>query len=105
MAAGTHLRHGTATTTTSLVTASIPDPERAVRALYELVDDGLLAGINLEGPWLSPRKCGAHDRALLRAPTRCDIERLQTAARERCGTHLFNAMRALHHHEPEETPP
>ncbi len=38
-------------------------------ALASLADDGLVAGIHLEGPWLSPRRAGAHDRSQLVDPT------------------------------------
>ena len=40
----------------------------SVARLAALVDDGLLAGIHLEGPWLSPRYAGAHDPDLLTDP-------------------------------------
>lgn len=63
-----HRNHGTTTMMASLVTASVPILERAVAGLADLVDDGLLAGLHLEGPWLSRRYCGAHDARLLRAP-------------------------------------
>ncbi|MBA2767751.1 MAG: amidohydrolase family protein, partial [Sporichthyaceae bacterium] len=49
-----HLRHGTTTTMASLVSASPSDLERSVALLADLVEQGVLAGIHLEGPWLSP---------------------------------------------------
>ena len=49
-----------------------------------LVDDGLLAGIHLEGPWLSPRHAGAHDPALLATPSAELVDRLVEAG----GGHL-----------------
>ena len=48
-----HRRHGTTTLVASLVTAG---PAELLRQVGELADDvraGLLAGIHLEGPWLS----------------------------------------------------
>ena len=108
----------------------------------------MVAGIHLEGPWLSTAHCGAHDRTQMRDPTPAEIDALLTAgdgtirmvtlAPERpggddaiarlvdagvvvavghtdatyaqtrhaielgatVGTHLFNAMRPLHHREP-----
>ncbi|MDV6012897.1 N-acetylglucosamine-6-phosphate deacetylase [Haloechinothrix sp. LS1_15] len=80
-AAGVHRAHGTTSTVASLVTAPLDELERAVRALAELVDDGLLAGIHLEGPWLSASHCGAHDPALLRPPRADEVERLLAAGR------------------------
>ncbi|MFZ1179849.1 MAG: amidohydrolase family protein, partial [Mycobacterium sp.] len=52
-AAGFHLRHGTTTTLASLVTASPPELLAGVRALAEATQQGTVAGIHLEGPWLS----------------------------------------------------
>jgi N-acetylglucosamine-6-phosphate deacetylase len=143
-----HQRHGTTTLIASLVTAS-PDGLLAdVRALADRVAAGDLAGIHLEGPWLSERRCGAHDVGLLRDPDPAEVAgvlgiaggaiRMVTVAPERpgaldairavvdagavaavghtdatydvvraaigagatAGTHLFNAMRPVHHREP-----
>ena len=67
---------GTTTTMASLVTAAPEVLEREVAALRDLVDDGELAGLHLEGPWLSAARCGAHDPGLLRPPDRGEVERL-----------------------------
>ena len=147
-AAALHLRHGTTTSMASLVTADIAALERQITALADLVEGGILAGIHLEGPWLSPAHRGAHDPDLLRPADRASVQRLLTAGRgairmvtiapeidggidaihqildagavaaightdatydqtrqaldagARVGTHLFNAMRAVHHREP-----
>jgi len=40
---------------------------------------GVVAGLHLEGPWLSPRRCGAHDPAVLRPPYLPDVRRLLAA--------------------------
>ena len=39
----------------------VPELVEQVAALRELVTDGLIAGIHLEGPFLSAARCGAHD--------------------------------------------
>jgi N-acetylglucosamine-6-phosphate deacetylase len=56
-----HLRQGTTTLLGSLVSAPADVLERRVRALLPLVSSGHLAGIHLEGPFLSAVRCGAQD--------------------------------------------
>ncbi len=80
-AAALHLHHGTTTTMASLVTAELSELERQVTALADLIEDGTLVGIHLEGPWLSPTHRGAHDPSLLRAPDRASVGRLLQAGR------------------------
>ncbi len=151
-AARFHRRHGTSTTLASLLTAAPDALLRSVRALAQSTRRGLVAGIHLEGPWLSARYCGAHDRDQLRDPDHAEIDsllaagdgtiRMVTLAPERpggidavkrfvdagvvvavghtdasydqvrtavdagatVGTHLFNAMRPVHHREPGPVP-
>lgn len=76
LAAAFHLSRGTTTLVASLVTASPEALREQVSALLPLVADGTLAGIHLEGPWISPVQCGAHDVAQLRAPEAGEIEAL-----------------------------
>ncbi|HEY0636493.1 MAG TPA: N-acetylglucosamine-6-phosphate deacetylase [Pseudonocardiaceae bacterium] len=76
-----HRAHGTTTMLASLVTAPLGELARATAALAELVTDGLIAGVHLEGPFLAAARCGAHDPALLRPPARDDLERLLAAGR------------------------
>ena len=76
-----HRGHGTTTMVASLVTAELPALETAVSALADVADDGLLAGIHLEGPWLSPARAGAHAVRLLRHPDPHEVDRLLRAAR------------------------
>ncbi|GAB91661.1 N-acetylglucosamine-6-phosphate deacetylase [Gordonia rhizosphera] len=147
-AAAFHQVHGTTTTVASLVSAGPSALLAQVRDLGELVADGVIAGIHLEGPWLSHSRCGAHDPTVLRPPDPEEIDRVLRAgagtismvtiapeldgaldaiarfadagvvvavghteatyeqtraaigAGARVGTHLFNAMRPLHHREP-----
>jgi N-acetylglucosamine-6-phosphate deacetylase len=143
-----HRSHGTTTLMASLVTAPLTQLEKAVAALAALVQEGVLAGIHLEGPWLSPDHRGAHAEDLLLAPEPAAVDRLMLAGRgtvrmvtiapelegglaairqitgygavaamghtgasydlareaiaagATAGTHVFNAMRPLHHREP-----
>jgi N-acetylglucosamine-6-phosphate deacetylase len=77
----THRAHGTTTMLASLVTAQ-PGPLAAqVAALAPLVESGELAGIHLEGPWLSPRRKGAHDHSALRPPDPAEVRALLDAGR------------------------
>ncbi|GFG72979.1 N-acetylglucosamine-6-phosphate deacetylase [Mycobacterium botniense] len=77
-AAAFHLRHGTTTTMASLLTASRQNLLATVRTLAEATRQGVVAGIHLEGPWLSPAHCGAHDRGQLRDPEPDEIDTVLT---------------------------
>lgn len=72
-AAATHLAHGTTSIVASLVTATTDDLLAQLAALAPAVADGTIAGVHLEGPWISPHQCGAHDINLLRAPDPAEI--------------------------------
>ncbi|MBB2900570.1 N-acetylglucosamine-6-phosphate deacetylase [Kineococcus radiotolerans] len=74
--AATHRAHGTTTLVASLVTRPVDELAATLAAYADLVADGLLAGVHLEGPWLSPAHHGAHDPALLRDPEPADLDRL-----------------------------
>ncbi|TDC01446.1 N-acetylglucosamine-6-phosphate deacetylase [Nonomuraea longispora] len=76
-----HRRHGTTTTMASLVTDSPDRLVRAASALAELCEEGLLAGIHFEGPYISRARCGAHDPTLLREPSPQEFAELVKAGR------------------------
>jgi N-acetylglucosamine-6-phosphate deacetylase len=71
-----HRRHGTTTMLASLVTASRKDTLNQATGLAPLVHSGELAGLHLEGPYLSTARCGAHDPAHLRDPDPAEIAEL-----------------------------
>ncbi|MGE3809965.1 MAG: N-acetylglucosamine-6-phosphate deacetylase [Candidatus Nanopelagicales bacterium] len=75
-AARAHAAHGTTTIVASLVTGPRERIRREIGALTPLVQDGVLAGIHLEGPWLSHHQCGAHDPQQLRAPAHDEVDEL-----------------------------
>jgi N-acetylglucosamine-6-phosphate deacetylase len=60
-AAEHHLSHGTTTSVASLVSAPADELRARITALLPLVRSGVLAGIHLEGPFLSVARCGAQD--------------------------------------------
>ncbi|MEZ0491529.1 N-acetylglucosamine-6-phosphate deacetylase [Kineococcus sp. TBRC 1896] len=74
--AATHRAHGTTTLVASLVTSPLDELAATLDALAGLVADGELAGVHLEGPWLSPDHRGAHAPGLLRDPDPADLDRL-----------------------------
>jgi len=78
-AADFHLRHGTTTTLASLVTTSPVELIAAVRMLAGATRDATIAGIHLEGPWLSRARCGAHDPDQVRPPNPAEIDALLDA--------------------------
>ncbi|MGF1432267.1 N-acetylglucosamine-6-phosphate deacetylase [Kitasatospora sp. LaBMicrA B282] len=80
-AARTHLEHGTTTTIASTVTGEIDEVCRQAAVLSELVEDGVLAGVHFEGPFISPGRCGAHRPDLLRDPDPALVRKLVDAAR------------------------
>lgn len=75
-----HRASGTGVVVASLMTAPLDLLEAQVRTLVPLVQEGTLAGLHLEGPWLSPRHAGAHDEQSLTVPRTEDVERLLAAA-------------------------
>ncbi|MFE0188795.1 N-acetylglucosamine-6-phosphate deacetylase [Streptomyces sp. NPDC059008] len=77
----THRRHGTTSMLASTVTGELGELARQAGVLAELVQQGELAGIHFEGPFISPHRCGAHQPGLLRDPDPADVRRLVDAAR------------------------
>jgi len=78
--AATHRAHGTTTLVASLVSRPVAELRETIAALADLVGDGVLAGVHLEGPWLSPAHRGAHDPRLLVDPAAADVEDLLSTA-------------------------
>jgi N-acetylglucosamine-6-phosphate deacetylase len=80
-AAEFHARRGTTSIVASLVTAPLAELERRAALLADLAADGVIAGIHLEGPFLSAARCGAQDPRYLIPPDRAALARLIDAAR------------------------
>ncbi|MBB2742351.1 UNVERIFIED_ORG: N-acetylglucosamine-6-phosphate deacetylase [Microbispora rosea subsp. rosea] len=80
-AAALHLSRGSTTLVASLVTAAPDTLARAASALAELCEQGLLAGIHFEGPYIARSRCGAHEPALLREPDVAEFRALVKAGR------------------------
>jgi len=74
-----HRRHGTTTMLASLVSEPVRTLVNQLAALRELVEDGELAGIHLEGPFIAAARCGAHDPAVLLEPDTATVDALLRA--------------------------
>ena len=77
----THRLHGTTTVVASTVTGDMDFLAQRAGLLSELAEQGDLAGIHFEGPFISPCRKGAHSEALLREPDPADVRKLVDAAR------------------------
>ncbi|MEU7886051.1 N-acetylglucosamine-6-phosphate deacetylase [Microbispora bryophytorum] len=80
-AAALHLSRGSTTLMASLVTAAPDTLTRAASALADLCEQGLLAGIHFEGPYIARSRCGAHEPTLLREPDVAEFRPLVKAGR------------------------
>lgn len=74
-----HRRHGTTTMLASLVSDPVDILREQVAALREIVQDGEIAGIHLEGPFISKARCGAHDPETLLEPDTGTVDKLLRA--------------------------
>jgi len=79
-AADHHHASGTTTLVGSLVSAPAETLVQGAQALAALVHEGRLAGIHLEGPFLSTARCGAQDPTALVDADPGLVERLAEAA-------------------------
>ncbi|WP_409237814.1 N-acetylglucosamine-6-phosphate deacetylase [Streptomyces sp. PA5.6] len=77
----THRLHGTTTVVASTVTGEMDFLAQRAGLLSELAEQGDLAGIHFEGPFISPCRKGAHSEGLLRHPDPADVRKLLDAAR------------------------
>lgn len=77
----THRAHGTTTLVASTVTGEMEFLTARAGLLSELTEQGDLAGIHFEGPFISPCRKGAHSEALLRDPHPADVAALLDASR------------------------
>ncbi|MFF4491813.1 N-acetylglucosamine-6-phosphate deacetylase [Streptomyces sp. NPDC001544] len=82
-AVDTHRRHGTTTLVASTVTDETDVLARQAGLLSELAEQGDIAGIHFEGPFISPCRKGAHSVELLRDPDPAEVRKLLDAARGR----------------------
>lgn len=77
----THRTHGTTTLVASTVTGDMDTLTAQAGLLSELAEQGDIAGVHFEGPFISPCRKGAHSEALLRDPHPTDVRKLIDAAR------------------------
>lgn len=76
-----HRAHGSTSLFASLVTNTIDSMCAQLELLAGFVERGELAGVHLEGPFLSEARCGAHPVPLLRDPDPRSVDRLLEAGR------------------------
>lgn len=79
-AAAHHRSRGTTTLVASIATGRPDDTVAALTRLRPLTSDGTLAGLHLEGPWLSPARRGAHRMDMLHAPDPLEVDAYLAAA-------------------------
>ncbi|NNN36098.1 N-acetylglucosamine-6-phosphate deacetylase [Streptomyces sp. S3(2020)] len=77
----THRLHGTTTLVASTVTGDMDFLAQRAGLLSELAEQGDVAGIHFEGPFISPCRKGAHSEELLRDPDPAEVRKLIDAAR------------------------
>jgi len=75
-----HLNNGTTTLFASLVSEDAATLESQVRQLGSVLPLLTIAGIHLEGPWISAKFNGAHDPGSLRAPDLSEVKNLLDAS-------------------------
>lgn len=75
----THRAGGTVAGLASLVTEPIENLIAQIKRLVPFAQRNEIAGIHLEGPYLSHARCGAHDPNLLRTPTIAEVQTLLDA--------------------------
>lgn len=76
----THREHGTTTLTASTVTGDLDELARRAALLAELTQQGEIAGVHFEGPFINPCRKGAHKADLLRDPDPAEVRKLVDAA-------------------------
>ncbi|MFD8979424.1 N-acetylglucosamine-6-phosphate deacetylase [Streptomyces sp. NPDC059564] len=76
----THREHGTTTLVASTVTGDLDELARRAALLAELTQQGEIAGIHFEGPFINPCRKGAHKEDLLRDPDPAEVRKLIDAA-------------------------
>ena len=76
-----HREHGTQTIIASLVSAEVRDLKLQIRRLLPFFENGSIAGIHLEGPYISHARCGSHDPLALREPSIEILEEMLTLAK------------------------
>ncbi len=77
--------NGTTTFVPTTSTRSFDEVKRAMGAIAEAIERGCdgaaVAGVNMEGPYLSEKGRGGHNVELMRTPAEFDFDELQKAAR------------------------
>ncbi|MFJ6719755.1 N-acetylglucosamine-6-phosphate deacetylase [Streptomyces sp. NPDC091259] len=76
----THREHGTTTLVASTVTGELDELARRAGLLAELTQQGEIAGVHFEGPFINACRKGAHKAELLRDPDPAEVRKLVDSA-------------------------
>jgi N-acetylglucosamine-6-phosphate deacetylase len=71
-----HKNNGSTDLLASLISETIPDLKNQILRLIPFCENGSIAGIHLEGPYLAKARCGAHNPDLLKAPNVEEVKEL-----------------------------
>ena len=77
--AAAHRRFGSTTILPTFISDTTENMQAALDAVRRVAGNPSVAGVHLEGPFLSPQRPGVHDPDMIRSPTAEDLELLTSS--------------------------